>query len=201
MADGESRFAGKVEEFRVKKFFYPAVFLTFAAGCSTPTATVENKNSNSGSTAISRTIPATNQAIPPPANQSNSNVENPANANKIVVEDLGAINRRNLERLKSKGGGDTNAAPIAAVTPAPSVAPDNSEVSSTMNEKGVPIETRVFKNHPLLVKMEKSFADIEKPVIKVYLKNGKVLIAPNDKISNTATVPADEILRLVGVKP
>lgn len=185
----------------MKRFIYPAVFLTFAAGCSTPTAVVENNNSNSGSTAISRTIPAANQAIPPPANQTNSSAENSINANKIVIEDLGAISRRNLERLKSKGGGDMNAAPIAAVTPAPSVAPDNSEVSSTMNEKGVPIETRVFKNHPILAKMEKSFADIEKPLIKVYLKNGKILIAPNDKISNTATVPADEILRLVGVKP
>lgn len=188
----------------MKKFFYPAMFLTFAAGCSTPTANVENKNSNSGNTAISRTIPAANQAnqaIPPPVSQTNSNAENPANANNVAIQDLGAISRRNLERLRSKGGGDTNAAPIAAATPAPSVAPDNSEVSSTMNEKGVPIETRVFKNHPVLLKMEKSFADIEKPVIKVYLKNGKVLIAPNDKISNTATVPADDILRSVGVKP
>lgn len=185
----------------MKKFIYPAVFFAFAAGCSSSPPVVENKNSSNSNTAISKTIPTANQAIPPPVNRAISNAENPVNANKIVIEDLGVINRRNLERLKSKGGGDTNAAPIAAVTPAPRVAPDNSEVSSTMNEKGVPIETRVFKNHPVLVKMEKSFADINKPVIKIYLKNGKILIAPNDKISNTATVSADDILRSVGVKP
>lgn len=185
----------------MKKFFYPAVFFVLTAGCSSSPTVVENKNSNIVNTSANRTISATNQAVSPSVNQTNSSAENTINANKIVVEDLGAVSRRNLERLKSKGGGNANVAPIAASSPPPNAAPDNSEISSTMNEKGVPIETRVFKNHPVLAKMEKSFADVEKPVIKVYLKNGKVLIAPNEKISNTATVSADDILRAVGVKP
>ena len=203
----------------MRKFYLPAMFLMFAAGCSTSSPTVETNDSNKSATTVSKATPAaanqavplpnqvnqpnpaTDQAIPPPADKTTVNADNASNANKVEVENLGAISRRNLDRLRSKS--NTNAAPpmpMPATKATPNTAPDNSEITSTMNEKGIPIETRVFKNNQVLAKIEKSFADINNPVIKVYLKNGKVLTAPNGKISNTETAPASEILQAVGVK-
>ncbi len=76
-------------------------------------------------------------------------------------------------------------------------APDNSEVSSGMNAKGQPVETRFFINHPLLVKVER--IDISNRNAKVYLKNGKVLPLPEDKAGAFLTATAAEILAAVGI--
>ncbi len=139
--------------------------------------------------------------IPPSAvNQTNINAANAPDANQTLTE-VSSVSRRNVERLKSKGGGDTNAAPIPSIKATPNPAPDNSELSSTMNAQGVPIETRVFRNNPTLSKIERTFADIENPITKVYLKNGKVLTMPKGAVEKPESATAAEILRAVGVKP
>ncbi len=108
-----------------------------------------------------------------------------------------AVSKQNVRNWGAKKGGTADAAPIEA-TPMVYPAPDNSEISSTMNNN-VPTEIRTFKNNPMLIKMEKIFVDVKKPQIKVYLKNGKVVNVPPGKISNSATASADEILSAAGV--
>lgn len=178
----------------MKKIFYTAIVLIFVANCSSP-ANVESNVSNKNSIVIVPTNAATNRTIAPPSDQTAGNVANSTDAKKVTVEDLGSVSRRNVERVRSKGKGDANAPPIPATAATPNPAADNSEISSTMNSKGVPIETRVFKNHPVLAKIERTFEVLDKPVMKVYLKNGKVLTAPPNAIANPLTATADEILR------
>lgn len=77
-------------------------------------------------------------------------------------------------------------------------APDNSEIFAELGE--IPIETRVFKNHPQLVKVVKSGLP-GRQTIKVYLKGGKTVDLPGDKIANLGTEPAANILLAAGIQP
>jgi hypothetical protein len=77
-------------------------------------------------------------------------------------------------------------------------ASDNSEIFTEL--KDMPIETRVFKSHPQLVKVVKSGMP-GKMTIKVYLKNGKVVDVPGDKFPNLGAETAASILDAVGIKP
>lgn len=206
MANGQNRFAGKIKELKVKSFFYPAIITIFIAGCGSAsdnsnggTNSTNKNNANAANTAI---VSSSNQPNPiPPVNQSNVNAANAPDANHTLTE-VSSVSLKNLQRMKDKGkSGDRNAAPIPSTAATPHQAPDNSELSSTMNEKGVFVETRVFKTHPTLAKIEKSFIDMSNPTIKVYLKNGKVLTMPKGKIEKTESATADEILRAVGVNP
>jgi hypothetical protein len=77
-------------------------------------------------------------------------------------------------------------------------APDNSEMFAELGE--VPIETRVFKNHPQLIKVVKSGIPPNQ-TIKVYLKGGKTVDLPGNKIANLGIEPAASILQAAGVQP
>jgi hypothetical protein len=124
------------------------------------------------------------------------NIEVQTDANNYTIQNM-AVSKQNVRNWGAKKGGTADATPIEA-TPMVYPAPDNSEISSTMNNN-VPTEIRTFKNNPMLIKMEKIFVDVKKPQIKVYLKNGKVVNVPPGKISNSATASADEILSAAGV--
>ncbi len=80
-------------------------------------------------------------------------------------------------------------------------APDDSVISTSMNKEGAPIEKRTFNNHPALLKVERIYADLKNPTIKVYLKNGKTFDLPKEKIDDIFNVSADDILKAVGVAP
>jgi len=65
-----------------------------------------------------------------------------------------------------------------------------------MNDKGEPLETRIFKKHPVLAKIERT--DLNNRNVKVYLKNGKVVNLPEGRVENFLTAPAENILKAVG---
>lgn len=73
-------------------------------------------------------------------------------------------------------------------------APDNSEVSISLGQ--FPIETRTFKSHPQLAKVER-IQDVanKKNIIKVYLKNGEVKELPETTMPNPMAAPAAEIVK------
>lgn len=179
------------------KFFYLAVFSIFLASCSTvPTAETNTNSASSVNSANSKVA-----AI----EQTNTNVEvqtasNTANSNTVKIKSGGVINRESFEALKQTKTGDPNLAPVQAET-IKNIAPGDSEISSTMNSQGVPIETRTFKNDPLLDKVEKILADPKNPQVKIYLKNGKVVNLPASKIGDSAIVSANEILIAAGAIP
>ncbi|HLM03446.1 MAG TPA: hypothetical protein VK400_20500, partial [Pyrinomonadaceae bacterium] len=76
-------------------------------------------------------------------------------------------------------------------------AADNSEVLTVLNEKGA-VETRIFKSHPVLAKIEKTTFGREVQV-RVFLKNGKVIPLAPEKIGNFITDSAQQILQSAAV--
>jgi hypothetical protein len=139
-----------------------------------------------------------------------SSPEKPANANKPVPEipanPTNNNTETNVQPVVTVGNvnGPANTANVQIITPTKTTtnpgrpASDNSEIFVEL--KDVPIETRVFKNHPQLIKVVKSGAP-GKTTIKVYLKGGKVVDVPGDKFPNLAAETAGSILAAAGVKP
>ncbi len=77
--------------------------------------------------------------------------------------------------------------------------PENSEISTQMNDKGYVVETRTFKDHMVLKKIEKITITPKKTELKVYFKSGKIYDVPKDKIENFRTASAQDIYQAVGV--
>lgn len=78
-------------------------------------------------------------------------------------------------------------------------APDDSVISSGSRGKDF-VETRTFRNHDVLNKVEK-IMDGKTTKYKVYLKNGKVVDAPADQMGNFAAMAPINILEVIGMKP
>lgn len=177
----------------MSRFFYLTVMALFIAGCgsSSNVATNVNVKTVEVNTVANRTIASA-------VNQPDSNAEIQTNANKIVIQNT-MVSKENARLWERKKGGSKETTPIAdKVGKIAIAAPDNSEVTSQMNEKGQPLETRVFKNHQILSKVER--IDLDNRNIKAYLKNGKVVNLPEGKIENFLTAPANDILEAIGVK-
>jgi hypothetical protein len=78
-------------------------------------------------------------------------------------------------------------------------APDDSVISSGSRGKDF-VETRTFKSHDVLNKVEK-IMDGKTTKYKVYLKNGKVVDAPAEKMNNFAAMAPVSILEVIGLAP
>jgi len=175
---------------RVFNFVFVSIFFISCSSSSTVEKDVKSKSST-----VETNVNSYNSDIAV-VKQTNANIEVQTDANNYTIQNM-AVSKQNVRNWGAKKGGIADATPIEA-TPMVYPAPDNSEISSTMNNN-VPTEIRTFKNNPMLIKMEKIFVDVKKPQIKVYLKNGKVVNVPPGKISNSATASADEILSAAGV--
>ena len=141
--------------------------------------------------ACSSTEPGTNSAgnnANMPVNRIDTVNINAPNANVNAFNPIGAnANLKNIQIIKP-----------GKMTALGKAAPDNSEMFAELGE--VPIETRVFKNHPQLIKVVKSGIPPNQ-TIKVYLKGGKTVDLPGSKIPNLGTEPAANILQAAGVQP
>lgn len=173
------------------KFFTIFLSLAMLNGCASSCGSVEqtsNQNNN------------TNQAgnVIVPKRADNSNVSNNANSNTMVngLANFGGKNPT-LDNSKVKVIDTTN----TKSTVQAKKMPDNSEMSTTMDEKGNFVETRKFINNPDLDKLERIIKDPKNIKLKVYLKNGKVYDLAEGKLKNYKTDAAYSILEAVGVKP
>lgn len=83
-------------------------------------------------------------------------------------------------------------------TPAPlkfKPAPENSEMAVAMQPDGLIVETRVFKNHPMLARAELSYGKGER-TLKVTLRDGRTATVNADKIEGLRDVKAAQILAM-----
>ena len=78
-------------------------------------------------------------------------------------------------------------------------APDDSVITTASRGREF-IETRSFKNHAVLNKVEK-ILDGDTTKYKVYLKSGKVLDAPAEKMTNFTAMAPVNILSAAGIEP
>jgi hypothetical protein len=143
--------------------------------------------------ACSSSDPGTNSAgnnSNTPVNRIDTQNVNALNANVNAVNPIGANVNLNSAQILKPGKMEMSKMGKAA--------PDNSEMFAELGE--VPIETRVFKNHPQLIKVVKSGIPPNQ-TIKVYLKGGKTVDLPGSKIANLGTEPAASILQAAGIQP
>ncbi|HEX8249803.1 MAG TPA: hypothetical protein VF599_16645 [Pyrinomonadaceae bacterium] len=158
-----------------------AIILTLPGGCSVASGDGSNANSsaaNGNSSSTANTVSVSNTGMIPYPGSGNTSGAPPANSDVQAV----SIDPKQLK-------------PTSAGIPAA----DNSEVISRLNEKGA-VETRIFKSHPVLAKVEKTTfgKDVQ---LKVYLKNGKVVPVPLEKIKNFINDSAEQILQAAGMQP
>ena len=123
--------------------------------------------------------------VPYPANGANldANAVNPttaANANQTQVKVV---------------------SPPANAKPMSFPAPDDSEYVSTMNSSGQAVETRTFHNDPLIARVERIWKGVDEKTVTIYLKNGRAVKVPSDKVSEIKSLPVQTLYGLAGVKP
>lgn len=76
-------------------------------------------------------------------------------------------------------------------------APDDSEVTTELLDNVV--ETRTFKKHPQLLKVERTtYVSENKKVIKVFLKGGSVKEVADSKLPEPMKAPAADIMKAIG---
>lgn len=174
--------------------------LLLLSACSAETVEGPDKragtNANAGN---SNTAPISNgAAVPAPlATDANANASTAAVA---AGDDLGSAANKMDERLGSirkmgAAGPDVDAEQIAMKNARP--APDNSTFASYLTDAGY--EIRMFKNHPQLLKVQKKITPDGKQTVKIFLRDGKVVEVPGQKIAFLATVSAAHILEAGGI--
>lgn len=179
----------------MKKFLCLTIFLIFLNGCSSP-PTVQQ----SGKTNTVANSPTKAETVNQP-NQTQMAEVQPSNAQEVKLGGT-AVSKNNAKSWEhAKQGGDKNAAPIEATPVTGYAAADDSEIKSGMDARGTPYEVRIFKNNPTLLKVEEILTDPKNPQIKVYLRNGKAVNVPPDKLKNPATASANDILIAAGAAP
>lgn len=79
-------------------------------------------------------------------------------------------------------------------------APDNSEITVSLGQ--YPVETRTFKSHPQLAKVEK-IQDVanKKTTVKIYLRNGQVKQVPENITLEPMSASAADILQIAQNAP
>lgn len=172
----------------MKSYFLIIAILVFSGGCSTnPPADQANLGAN------------------PAANSNPSNANTVAATNAKPASELQPYN--GVQNLNPNAFNATNDnlkvipyQPKKGEMPyGTRTAPDDSIFSSGSRGKDF-VETRTFKNHPILSKVEK-IMDGKTSKYKVYLKGGKIVEAPADKLTNFAAMAPNSILEAIGMKP
>ncbi len=159
-------------------------------------------------------------AAPEPANAANSNVGPAINSgvNTIIGSkaDLKSANISSTpneggsppadsagERLRSRSRADRVPIQDPSATPPPIAyrkAPENSEFAAYMDNGGKVVETRLFKGHRQIQKAQVIWADPKNRILKVTLKNGRVVERNADRIASLQTVSSAEILSIINAK-
>ena len=172
----------------MKYYFLIIAILVFSGGCSSSTAVNQanggaNPAANSNQ-ANANSVAATNSK-PPGEMQPYSGIQN------VNPNAFNATND-NLKVIPYQPKKDEM--PYGSRT-----APDDSIVSSGSRGKDF-VETRTFKNHTVISKVEK-IMDGKTTKYKVYLRSGKVVDAPADKMNNFTAMAPNSILDAIGMKP
>ena len=140
-----------------------------------------------------------NSAVRPVINADpNVRVSNtgPVNESEVTSESNRGIDR-NVLRRRERFDVDPSATP-----PPPTFqpAPENSEFAVQMEKGGNIVETRVFKSHPQLKRVEIRWTGPQTRSLKVTLKSGKIVERQSVPAVNLRTVSLAELLDLAGIK-
>ncbi len=172
----------------MKYFVLSIAILVVLSGCSSTAGTNETTNG---------------------ANPSAPNT-NPANANTAAATNSGSTGLQPYNGMQNVNPNAFNASndnlkviPVKPVNNQAGInsrsAPDDSTITS--GSRGLLFfEARTFNSHPVLAKVEK-IMDGKTEEFKVYLKNGQVVDAPADKMTNYAAIAPANIIEIIGMAP
>jgi hypothetical protein len=156
--------------------------LSFGA-CATSESNTNTTAVNRGPNLSAPNATTTNSFV---ANVNAANVFN-ANANRPMDAQM-----QKLEEMRKAANRSGKAIPSLNSRPAP----EDSTMTATLTDFAR--ETRTWKKHPTLAKVEKVH-DGGEGAIKVYLRNGKVIDLPGKAIAQLDQIPAASVLQLAGV--
>jgi hypothetical protein len=128
-----------------------------------------------------------------PANASANNLAENANIDPNGNAELANANA-NIQNIPVKRP------PLAPKQePLTRIAPDDSVITAENNPEGDLVETRVFKNHDMLAKVERVLtASRRGGRVRVFLKNGRVYEIPVARLKNVLNETPEEIIKTVG---
>lgn len=162
-----------------------SAFFTACSGDNAENKASTNANSSIASAQTNSYVASNGETMQPAFNGDTKNVGNglqiPANATVVNV---------NSQTTKPEE-------PMKSETPAA----DNSTYSAEMNDKGQPVETRTFKSHPILAKVEKITLSPRDYVYKVYLKDGKVVESKSEELKLFRFIAPENILEAINKLP
>lgn len=172
----------------MKHFIFIITILFVFNGCSSNNQTDATKNAVNSSALNS--------------NQANTNGAAATNANPMGMQPYNGIQNVNPNAFNAPNDNlkviqvqpSKNQPPIGSRT-----APDDSIITSGSRGKDF-FEARTFNSHSVLAKVEK-IMDGKTTKYKIYLKSGKILDAPADKMSNFEAMSPENILDVVGMLP
>ena len=172
--------------------------ILWMSACSSseePTKVKATSNTNSTNTNTVAVNTGTTVDMPQVAD-ANVNTAHPATSDEQLA--ASKLDQR-IEGMRKSGesGVQADATEVAMKNARP--APDNSTFTSFLTDAGY--EIRTFKNHPQLLKVEKKITPDGKQAVKVFLRDGKVVELPGQKIPVLATIPAAQILEAAGIRP
>lgn len=146
--------------------------------------------------------PPTNAPASANSNQVNANTMAATNPNPPAMSPYNGVQNLNPNAFNATN----NNLPVVPYQPKKDelpygsrLAPDDSIVSSGSRGKEF-VETRTFRSDKVLNKVEK-IMDGKTTKYKVFLKNGKVVEAPADKMDNFAAMAPGNILEVIGIQP
>jgi hypothetical protein len=84
-------------------------------------------------------------------------------------------------------------------TPGHFDAPEDSTITTTMNKSGQVVESRVFKTHRQLAKVDSTWIGPQERQIKIYLRDGNNHEVTTDKLPSLRAASSTDILALIGV--
>ena len=75
-------------------------------------------------------------------------------------------------------------------------APGNSEIATTMNASGRPVEIRVFRSDPNIARVESTWLDEKQRLLRITFKDGRIIETKTDKFNSLLEMSAVDIAAL-----
>ncbi len=173
----------------MKYFVFIITVLAVLNGCSSNEPANVSKNNTNTTAPVS--VPMLNSNTVAANNENSSQMQPYSGMQNVNANNFNAPNSTIVVTPKPA---QKDQLPVGA-----RVAGDGSIINSGSRGKDF-YEARTFNNHPVLAKVEK-IMDGKTTKYKVYLKNGKVLDAPAEKMMNFESVSPENLLEIVGMSP
>ena len=77
---------------------------------------------------------------------------------------------------------------------------EDSEIATSMNDRGEVVETRVFKSHSQIVRAEAVWKNAKDALVKITLKDGKTIDVKTDRLANLQTATTRDLMEISGIQ-